>query len=70
MNVIVGLPGVTFDVAQLAAVGVKRSPKSVGSALARLAYGGLIRAGQEMRQAGSFAFAEDAAGFDEIQNRF
>ncbi len=68
MNVIVGLPGVTFDVAQLAAVGVKRI--SVGSALARLAYGGLIRAGQEMRQAGSFTFAEDAAGFDEIQNRF
>jgi 2-methylisocitrate lyase-like PEP mutase family enzyme len=68
VNVIMGLSGVTFDVAQLAAVGVKRI--SVGSALARLAYGGLIRAAQEMRDAGTFTFAEDAVGFAEIQNRF
>jgi 2-methylisocitrate lyase-like PEP mutase family enzyme len=68
VNVIMGLPGVTFDVAQLAAVGVKRI--SVGSALARLAYGGLIRAAQEMRQAGTFGFAESAAGFEEIESRF
>jgi 2-methylisocitrate lyase-like PEP mutase family enzyme len=68
VNVIMGLSGVTFDVAQLTAVGVKRI--SVGSALARLAYGGLIRAAQEMRQAGTFTFAEGAAGFVEIESRF
>jgi 2-methylisocitrate lyase-like PEP mutase family enzyme len=68
VNVIMGLPGVTFDVAQLAAAGVKRI--SVGSALARLAYGGLIRAAREMRQAGTFGFAERAAGFEEIEGRF
>ena len=68
VNVIMGLPGVTFDVAQLAAAGVKRI--SVGSALARLAYGALIRATQEMRQAGTFSFAERAAGFEEIESRF
>ena len=64
VNVIMGLPGVALDVAQLAAAGVKRI--SVGSALARLAYGGLIGAGKEM-QTGTFGFADGAAGFAEIQ---
>ena len=64
VNVIMGAPGLTLDVAQLAAAGVKRI--SVGSALARLAYGGLIAAGKEMR-AGTFAFGGAAAGFAEIE---
>jgi 2-methylisocitrate lyase-like PEP mutase family enzyme len=68
VNVIMGLPGVTSDVAQLAAAGVKRI--SVGSAFARLAYGELIRAAREMRQAGTFSFAERAAGFEEIESHF
>jgi 2-methylisocitrate lyase-like PEP mutase family enzyme len=67
VNVIMGLPGVPFDLAQLAAAGVKRV--SVGSALARLAYGGLICAAREML-GGSFTFAEGAEGFAEIQQHF
>jgi hypothetical protein len=59
-----GLPGVTFDLAQLSAAGVKRI--SVGSALSRLAYGALIGAGTEMR-AGTFGFAGRAAATAEIE---
>jgi 2-methylisocitrate lyase-like PEP mutase family enzyme len=33
---------------------------SLGSSLARLALGGLLRAGQEMRDHGTFGFARDA----------
>lgn len=68
MNVIMGLPGVTFGVAELAAIGVKRI--SVGSSLARLAYGVLIRAAKEIRQGGTFAYAEGTAGLTEIENYF
>jgi len=67
VNVIMGLPGVPFDLAQLSAAGVKRV--SVGSALARLAYGDLIRAAKEM-QGGSFTFADDAAAFAEVEQHF
>jgi 2-methylisocitrate lyase-like PEP mutase family enzyme len=64
VNMIMGLPGVTFDLAQLSAAGVKRV--SVGSALSRLAYGALIDAGKEMR-AGTFGFAGRAAATAEIE---
>jgi 2-methylisocitrate lyase-like PEP mutase family enzyme len=62
------MPGAALSLADLAAAGAKRI--SVGSALARLAYGSLIRAGKQMRDAGSFAFAADAAGFAEIEGHF
>jgi 2-methylisocitrate lyase-like PEP mutase family enzyme len=68
VNVIMGLPGVVFTVADLNAAGVKRI--SLGSSLARLAYGSLIRAATEMRDSGSFSFAGDAAGFAEIEKHF
>jgi len=64
VNVIMGLPGVALDVAQLSAAGVKRI--SIGSALARLAYGGLIGAGQEML-GGTFGYAETAAATATIE---
>jgi 2-methylisocitrate lyase-like PEP mutase family enzyme len=59
---------VVFTVADLNAAGVKRI--SLGSSLARLAYGSLIRAATEMRDSGSFSFAGDAAGFAEIEKHF
>ncbi|MEM7026530.1 MAG: isocitrate lyase/phosphoenolpyruvate mutase family protein, partial [Pseudomonadota bacterium] len=68
VNVVMGLPGTTFGVNELAEVGVRRI--SVGSALARLAYGDLIRAAKEMRQAGTFTFAKGAAGFADIESHF
>jgi 2-methylisocitrate lyase-like PEP mutase family enzyme len=60
VNVLMGLKGLseTFTVATLAALGVKRI--SLGSALARAALGAFVRAAREIREHGTFAFAEDA----------
>ena len=68
VNVIMGLPGTTFGLAELAEAGAKRI--SVGSSLARLAYGSLIGAAREMLSDGTFAFSGRAAGFDEIDRLF
>lgn len=65
VNVVMGLPGTTFGVAELAAARVKRI--SVGSSLARLAYGELIRAASEIRDSGTFTYAEGAASFRDIE---
>jgi len=61
VNVVVGLAGQNFTVAELAQAGVKRI--SLGSALARAALAGLMRAAREIRDHGSFAFADDALSF-------
>lgn len=66
VNVVMGLPGATFGAEELAEAGVKRI--SVGSALARHAFGALIRAGREMAGHGTFTYADEAAGFAEIED--
>jgi 2-methylisocitrate lyase-like PEP mutase family enzyme len=58
VNVVMGLKGATFSVAELAAVGVKRV--SVGGALARAALGAFVRAAREVKDRGTFTFATDA----------
>lgn len=68
VNVIMGMPGVTFGMDELTKAGVKRI--SVGSALARAALGNFLRAGKEMAEQGTFTFAENAAGFEELQTIF
>ncbi|CAN7463768.1 isocitrate lyase/PEP mutase family protein [Mesorhizobium sp. LjNodule214] len=68
VNVVMGMPGATFGVAELADAGVKRI--SVGSALARLAFGSFVRAAREMRSAGTFRFSEEAMGFAELEGFF
>jgi 2-methylisocitrate lyase-like PEP mutase family enzyme len=68
VNVVMGLPGVTLGVQDLAAAGVKRV--SVGSALSRLAFGAVMRAAREMIGKGTFNFAAEAAGFAEIEAHF
>jgi 2-methylisocitrate lyase-like PEP mutase family enzyme len=68
VNVVMGLPGASFSVHQLAYAGVRRI--SVGSALARLAYGAGLRAAAEMLQDGSFTALSDAVGFAEFEARF
>lgn len=68
VNVVMGMPGATFDAAELAAAGVRRI--SVGSALARRAYGAFIEAAREMAGDGSFGFAHKAMGFAEIEGHF
>jgi 2-methylisocitrate lyase-like PEP mutase family enzyme len=52
----------------LAEAGAKRI--SVGSALARLAYGNLIRAAREMAAKGTFALAAEAMAFAEVERHF
>jgi 2-methylisocitrate lyase-like PEP mutase family enzyme len=64
VNVLMGLKGRSFSVAELAAAGVRRI--SVGSALCRAAYGALFRAAREMKEQGTFTFANDAVPFAEI----
>jgi len=68
VNVVMGMPGTTFGVDDLAEAGVKRI--SVGSALARLAYGTLIGAAREMAEQGSFRFSKSAIGFAELEAYF
>ena len=68
VNVLMGLAGPAFSVDELARAGVKRI--SVGSALARAAYGAFLRAAREMREQGSFTFARDAVPFAEINAMF
>jgi 2-methylisocitrate lyase-like PEP mutase family enzyme len=68
VNVLMGLQGVQLSLAALSAIGVKRV--SVGSALARAALGAFLRAGREMREHGTFTFAEDAVSFRDIMAMF
>lgn len=65
VNVVMGMPGATFGVRELAEAGVKRV--SVGSALFRAALGAFVRAGREVRELGTFAFSSDAIGFSELE---
>ena len=65
VNVVMGLPGKTFSVAELADAGVKRI--SVGSAFARLAYGAMFEAVKEIQTNGTFDFAGKAPGFGDIE---
>ncbi len=68
VNVVMGMPGATFCVAELAEAGVKRI--SVGSGLARLAFGTFVNAAREMRSAGTFHFSDQAVGFAELEGFF
>ncbi|WP_136659153.1 isocitrate lyase/phosphoenolpyruvate mutase family protein [Nitratireductor sp. XY-223] len=58
VNVVMGLSGPTWSVAQLAEAGVKRI--SVGGSFARAALGGFIRAANEVRERGTFTYVVEA----------
>jgi len=66
LNVLMGMPGTNFGLAELADAGVKRI--SVGSALSRAALGSFVRAALEMKEYGTFAFASDALGSGKIED--
>jgi 2-methylisocitrate lyase-like PEP mutase family enzyme len=68
VNVLMGLQGVQLSLSELSAIGVKRV--SVGSSLARSALGALLRAAGEMRDRGTFTFANEAANPKEISAIF
>ena len=64
VNVITGLAGAPFSVDQLAAAGVRRI--SLGSALSRAASGAFLRAAREVKERGTFTFADSAASFADL----
>jgi 2-methylisocitrate lyase-like PEP mutase family enzyme len=68
VNVVMGLQGVQLSLAELSAIGVRRV--SVGSALSRAALGAFLRAAKEMREHGTFAFANEAVSYREISAMF
>ena len=68
VNVLVGIPGAPLKLADLSAIGVRRV--SLGSGLARAAFGSLLRAAREMRESGTFAFAEEAPSSRDIGAMF
>jgi len=68
VNVLVSSPDPALTVSRLADLGVRRV--SVGSALARVAWGAFIRAAREIKGTGSFNSFADAAPFNELDELF
>jgi len=66
VNMVMGLKNAAFSVDELAALGVRRI--SVGSALSRAALGAFMRAASEIRERGTFTFANDAAPYAELND--
>ena len=57
-----------LTLAEMSALGVKRI--SVGSGLTRAALGAFLRAAREMKEQGTFTFADEAVGFRDISLMF
>jgi 2-methylisocitrate lyase-like PEP mutase family enzyme len=68
VNVIMGLAGAPFSLRELEDLGVRRV--SVGSSLARAAYGGFLRAAKEIAEQGTFTYADDAVPFATMNAMF
>lgn len=68
VNVIMGIPNMTLTIADVEKLGVKRV--SLGSVLIRSAYGGFIRAAEEVLQKGSFSFVASATPYAELNKLF
>jgi 2-methylisocitrate lyase-like PEP mutase family enzyme len=68
VNVVMGLSGPALSLDVLASLGVKRV--SLGSSLARAAYGAFLRAAREVKQQGTFDFAREAVAYAEINTMF
>jgi len=68
VNVLMGLKGATFSVAELSEIGVRRI--SVGSALSRAALSAFLDAAREMRDQGTFSFAEHTVPLRDLNTLF
>ena len=68
VNVVMGLQGAALTVAELGEIGVKRI--SVGSAFSRVALAAFLRAAREVKDSGTFTFADEAIPFAEIDAMF
>jgi 2-methylisocitrate lyase-like PEP mutase family enzyme len=66
LNVLVSAPNPDLSVARLAELGVRRI--SVGSALARVAWGAFMKAAQDIKNTGSFDGLGGAAPFSELND--
>ena len=66
VNVLMGLRNLPFGQAELAEAGVRRI--SIGSGLARLAYGAFVDAARALHATGRFEVDSDAKGFGEVQD--
>jgi 2-methylisocitrate lyase-like PEP mutase family enzyme len=66
VNALMGLKSASFSVAELEALGVRRI--SVGSALSRAALGAFVRAAREIREHGTFTFADEAIPYAEAND--
>ena len=68
VNVLVASPSPELSQARLAEMGVRRI--SVGSALARVAMGAMLRSARAIAESGSFDGLEGAASFEELDGIF
>jgi 2-methylisocitrate lyase-like PEP mutase family enzyme len=68
VNVVVGLDDTAFSCDEPTALGVKRI--SLGSSLARAALGAVFQAADEMREAGTFRFAQQAVSYAKVVEMF
>jgi 2-methylisocitrate lyase-like PEP mutase family enzyme len=68
VNVLLTLPLAGYSLEELGRLGVRRI--SLGSALARAAYGAFFRAAQEISLGGSFSFSKEAIPYAEINGFF
>lgn len=68
VNVLMGLAGVSLTLAELSEIGVKRI--SVGSVLSRVALTAFLKAATEMRDHGTFSFADELVSFRDISAMF
>ncbi len=68
VNVLMGLQGMQLNLEELSEMGVRRI--SVGSALCRAALGEFLRAAREMRDHGTFSFADHAISFRDVSAMF
>ncbi len=64
VNVLMPLRGVSFTLAELSELGVKRV--SVGSALSRAALGAFLSAAREIKEQGTFTFADEAVSYADV----
>lgn len=68
VNAVMGLQEPALSLDELSEIGVKRV--SIGSALARAAFGTVLHAAREMRDHGTFTFATGAVSYREISAIF
>ncbi len=66
VNVLAGMQGVHFDMAELSRIGAKRV--SVGGALTRIALGAFLRAAREMKEHGTFTFVDEPISSRDISD--